>query len=160
MVVLFSGLLARIANISLKRVQTGGIPQEVFVNRIPGTVETNGTKLDRAQVFSLPEIKYGRADEENGAAVGDDNHGSFRGAGAEATLSHKVTDDGEGVHQNLLGMAPSNLSATPSSELFHWGRFISSSCCSICINEFIPGEWLRILLRCDMVNVLLPRWLH
>ena len=97
----------------------------------------------------MPEIEYGRADEENGAAVGDGNRGSFRGAGAEATSSHEVTDDGEGVHRNSAGTAPSNLSATPSSESFHRGRFISSSCCSICIDEFIPGERLRILPRCD-----------
>jgi hypothetical protein len=115
---------------------------EVFVNGISGTVKTNGTKLDRAQVFSLPEIEYGRADEENGAAVDDGNRGSFCGAGAEATSSHEVTNDGEGVHRNSVGMAPSNLSGTPSSESFHRGRFISSSCCSICIDEFIPGERL------------------
>ena len=139
----------------VRRVRLVSPNLEVFVNGIPGTVKTNSTKLDPAKV-----IEYGRADEENRAMVGNGNHDSFRGAGAEATSSHEVTDDGEGVHQNSLGMAPSNLSATPSSELFHWGRFISSSCCSICINEFIPGEWLRILLRCDMVNVLLPRWLH
>jgi hypothetical protein len=122
---------------------------EAFVNGIPGAVETNGTKLDRAQVFSLPEIEYGHADEENGAAGGDGNRGSFGGTGAEETSSREVTDNGEGVHRDSAGMVPSTLSATPSSESFNRGRFIFSSCCSICIDEFTPGERLRILPRCD-----------
>ena len=122
---------------------------ETFVNGIPGAVETNGTKLDRAQVFSLPEIEYGRADEENGVAGGDGNRGSFGSTGAEGTSSHEATDSGEGAHRNSAGMVPSTLSVTPSSESFNGGRFISSSCCSICIEDFIPGERLRILPRCD-----------
>jgi hypothetical protein len=122
---------------------------EAFVNGIPGAVETNGTKLDRAQVFSLPEIEYGHADEENGAAGGDGNRGSFGGTGAEETSSREVTDNGEGVHRDSAGMVPSTLSATQSSESFNRGRFIFSSCCSICIDEFTPGERLRILPRCD-----------
>ena len=44
---------------------------QVFLNGVPGTVETNGTKLDRAQVFLLPEVEY--------VAAGDEEHGVLDG---------------------------------------------------------------------------------
>ncbi|KAL3802144.1 hypothetical protein ACHAW5_000229 [Stephanodiscus triporus] len=74
---------------------------EVFVNGIPGTVETNGTKLDRAQVFSLPEIEYAPEDEENGK-FSDGNLGAVDPGDDERT------DNGECAHQDSMGAVPPN----------------------------------------------------
>jgi hypothetical protein len=58
-------------------------------------------------------------------AGGDGNRGSFGGTVAEEMLSHKVTNNGEGVHRNMVGMAQSTLLVTPSSESFNRGRFFT-----------------------------------
>ncbi|KAL3810887.1 hypothetical protein ACHAXA_009658, partial [Cyclostephanos tholiformis] len=137
-----------------RRVRVVSPNLEVFVNGIPGTVEANGTKLDRAQVFSLPEIEYAYDDDKNG--VDRDGTHSAVDAGAD-----ECTESEEDVHQYSEGAATPHLSATGSSESYARGQFVSSSCCSICIDEFIPGERLRMLPRCNHVfhtECILP-WL-
>ncbi len=116
-----------------------------FVNGTPGTVEMNGTKLDRAQVFSLPEIEYAAyVDEENSAGCIDDCT-TFNERSADHVPS-PVNDEVENnitMESSTSQSTPSNASPTRS------GRFISSSCCSICIDEFTLGERIRMLPRCS-----------
>mmetsp|Transcript_7873 Transcript_7873/g.14281 ORF Transcript_7873/g.14281 Transcript_7873/m.14281 type:complete len:369 (-) Transcript_7873:2628-3734(-) len=120
---------------------------EVFVNGVPGTVETNGTKLDRQQVFSLPEIEY------TGEGLDEENKGDYD-VSMEAEES---TDDASVEHENSddvdrSGSEPlmqTSIPVSPSRDTVTSGRFVSSSTCSICIDEFVPGEMLRVLPRCD-----------
>ncbi|KAL7428256.1 hypothetical protein ACHAXH_001351 [Discostella pseudostelligera] len=115
---------------------------EALVNGTRGTVERNGTKLDRAQVFSLPEIEYVEGvdeDEENSAdtSVNEERDGSDPSA---------MHDEGSRLNSSEAA-APQ---ATPSiGSPTRSGRFVSSSCCSICIDEFTIGERIRMLPRCS-----------
>jgi len=115
---------------------------EALVNGTRGTVERNGTKLDRAQVFSLPEIEYVEGvdeDEENSAdtSVNEERDGSDPSA---------MHDEGSRLNSSEAA-APQ---ATPSiGSPTRSGRFVSSSCCSICIDEFTIGERISMLPRCS-----------
>jgi len=112
---------------------------EVFVNGVRDTVETNGTKLDRSQVFALPEIEYaGVADEEQ------DNPSEYQAESPgeeEEDVPLNTTID-ESIIEPSIPISPTRESETS-------GRFVSSSCCSICLDEFRPGEVLRLLPRCQ-----------
>lgn len=116
---------------------------EVFVNGQSNSVERNGTKLDRAQVFALPEMEYVRVSEEGAVnesvdeAMPAHDTGDIMIAPAQAVPSHSA-----------LAQSP----PTPSSSLgecLEAGVFVSSTCCSICIEEFEHREKLRILPRCS-----------
>lgn len=137
---------------------------EVFVNGVPDTVETNGTKLDRAQVFALPEIEYigsaGQGGEEDDRER--DGGGVVAGAeevsgGASAVQGDPDSSDAAGEYPDRTPSAegltqhPFQIATSPSKDTVTSGRsrhFVSSTTCSICIDEFVPGERLR-LLRCD-----------
>jgi len=118
---------------------------EVFVNGVRDTVETNGTKLDRSQVFALPEIEYaGVTDEEQ------NNPSDYNNIGDE-NQAEIVKEDEEGVPLNTTieeSIEPS-IPISPTRESETSSRFVSSSCCSICLDEFRSGEVLRLLPRCD-----------
>ena len=118
---------------------------EAFVNGTPGAVEINGTKLDRAQVFSLPEIEYSECVDEENSASSNVNQTSFNDECDDQTRSPMQDDEGDRQNSSESAApqaAPSNAPPTRS------GRFISSSCCSICIDEFTLGERIRMLPRC------------
>lgn len=162
---------------------------EVFVNGVPGTVETNGTKLDRAQVFGLPEVEYVAVGPDGGGGGGDGEDGMEEGEhGVDAADGTRifVTADQEGfatpkpvrgsihgidssLHENVdttdhsalstsgKSLSSSNAPAipiTPSEESRSSGNgqsspYVSSSCCSICLDEFVPRELVRVLPRCN-----------
>jgi len=162
-----------------RRIRVVGPNLEVFVNGIPGTVETNGTKLDRAQVFSLPEVEYvggGDGDGETAGAEEGNQHGDvtdlFAMADQEGVTTPKPLRDS--IHNidyfhdtnayttNQSALSSSSLSPipiTPSPErLYSVGSgnsnhnrraYVSSTTCSICIDEFVPGELVRVLPRCN-----------
>lgn len=97
---------------------------EVFVNGAPGSIELNGTKLDRAQVYGLPEIEYAGSNEEN---VGG----------------------GQDQGDELSGQSPTHISNAASPDSGRSGRYVSSSSCSICLEDFEVGEKVRLLPRCQ-----------
>eukprot|EP00985_Skeletonema_marinoi_P004145 scaffold1811_cov137-Skeletonema_marinoi.AAC.16 len=121
---------------------------EVFVEGVPDTVETNGTKLDRAQVFSLPEIVYGQPssvsdsntgdNEDVSTHVGDDNNAQ-NGASPDS-----FQENGNPRNQDDTP-SPTAQITPPGSDAGTGDMFASSSCCPICIEEFEPGEKLRVL---------------
>jgi hypothetical protein len=127
---------------------------EVFVNGAPGAVEGNGTKLDRAQVFALPEMEFVTVLGEEGAAgasailreiVRDD---SFLPDGDSEHATASIDSAVRGPQEPIAIQSP----PTPSSSLgdcLESGLFVSSTCCSICIDEFVHGERVRILPRCN-----------
>lgn len=114
---------------------------EAFVNGVPGTVETNGTKLDRAQVFSLPEIEYADAVDE------ESNNNDHPSSSNECDFPVPGTMRNEVDYPNSTETAVNRV--TPSRESPRSGRFISSSCCTICLEEFTLGERIRMLPRCS-----------
>jgi len=138
---------------------------EVFINGVPGTVETNGTKLDRAQVFALPEIEYDGPGEYD---VDEDATGHL--SSTVPTESETSSTDviinvpgppSEADEPLALAQSPSGPQSTPSRASSDGGRFVSSTCCSICLEEFTPGELVRMLPRCEHIyhtECLLP-WL-
>ena len=97
---------------------------EVFVNGAPDSIESNGTKLDRAQVYALPEIEYAGSDEEN-------------------------VDGGQDQGDELSSPLPTQISTPASPESGTSGRYVSSSSCSICLEDFEVGEKVRLLPRCQ-----------
>ena len=113
---------------------------EVFVNGVRDTVETNGTKLDRSQVFALPEIEYaGVADEEQNSPESPEEN---QAESQEEDVPLNTTID-ESIIEPPIPISPTLRESETS------GRFVSSSCCSICLDEFRPGEVLRLLPRCQ-----------
>jgi len=181
---------------------------EVFVNGIPDTVETNGMKLDRAQVFGLPEVEYvgfGGGEGSNGSNGG----GEFEDAGMQYLENDQeigtgiseppqISDLGDALNGNeelatdqsateenggnsgevgdailsnnesflvvessmssgSLPRAPNAVTPSRESSSNHSSatttatgqRYASSTTCSICIDEFVPGELLRVLPRCN-----------
>jgi len=124
---------------------------EVFVNGVRDTVETNGTKLDRSQVFALPEIEYaGVTDEEQDNPSDYNNDSSI--TQAESRDKYLVESQEEDVLLNTTtdeSIIEPSIPISPTRESETSGRFVSSSCCSICLDEFRPGEILRLLPRCD-----------
>ena len=114
---------------------------EVFVNGVRDTVETNGTKLDRSQVFALPEIEYTGEEQNNPSDYNNIGYDyQAESVGEEEDVPLNTTID-ESIEPSIP------LSPTRESEMS--GRFVSSSCCSICLEEFRPGEVLRLLPRCE-----------
>jgi hypothetical protein len=150
---------------------------EVFVNGVPDTVETNGTKLDRAQVFALPQIVYKPSSSASGSNTsenedGDSNtsvnengdcqllspnvHGDNSAENGESPDSFREND----VRCNQDNTPTLTAQITPSGSEAS-DMFASSSCCPICIEEFEPGETLRVLPRCNHLfhlDCILP-WL-
>ncbi|KAL9185774.1 hypothetical protein ACHAXT_003551 [Thalassiosira profunda] len=131
---------------------------EVFVNGVPGTVENNGTKLDRAQVFNLPEIEYmGAVDpEENEHNVEEGNSALEESQGVDD--SERDHDDANEQDDQNLHMScsdstepssPPGVTSMLSRDSSLSARFVSSSTCSICLDEFALGEKVRLLPRCN-----------
>jgi hypothetical protein len=129
---------------------------DVFVNGVPDSVETNGTKLDRAQVFALPEIVYSPSSAHHLTVNEDvdsqmfsnntsDDNDVESGASPDSFLENdnRFNDDNE----SNIGPEPPALISPSGSEASD--MFASSSCCSICIEEFELGEKLRVLPRCN-----------
>ena len=97
---------------------------EVFVNGAPDSIESNGTKLDRAQVYALPEIEYAGC---NGVNVGG----------------------GQDQGDELSGLSPAQIRNAASPGSVQSCRYVSSSSCSICLEDFEVGESVRLLPRCQ-----------
>ena len=124
---------------------------EVFVNGVRDTVETNGTKLDRSQVFALPEIEYAVVTDEEQINPSDYNHAS-NVTQAESRDEYQVESQEEDVLLNTTtdeSIIEPFIPISPTRESETSGRFVSSSCCSICLDEFRQGEVLRLLPRCQ-----------
>ncbi|KAL3777694.1 hypothetical protein HJC23_001426 [Cyclotella cryptica] len=128
---------------------------EVFVNGAPGAVEGNGTKLDRAQVFALPEMEFVRL-------VGDESVAEASAILREIAGGGSILPERESEHtpvlvnaairdsQEPISVAQSPPTPPPSfGDYLETGVFVSSTCCSICIDEFVHGERVRILPRCN-----------
>ena len=128
---------------------------EVFVNGVPDTVETNGTKLDRAQVFALPEIVYSPSLSVSGSniSVNEDSESPLASTnihddndaenGSRSPDSFRENDHrcNNQDHDNIPSLtAPITPPGSEASDMY-----ASSSCCPICIEEFEPGETLRVL---------------
>ncbi|KAL7520626.1 hypothetical protein ACHAWX_005344 [Stephanocyclus meneghinianus] len=128
---------------------------EVFVNGAPGAVEGNGTKLDRAQVFALPEMEFVTVLGEDGgpeaSAIlreisGDDSLlPEPESEHASASVDSAVRGPQEPIAMDLSPPTPSS----SFGDCLESGLFVSSTCCSICIDEFVHGERVRILPRCN-----------
>ena len=133
---------------------------ELFVNGVHDAVETNGTKLDRAQVFALPEIVYNPSSSDSGRDVSENDvsesplmANESDAADAMSSDSFRENDDrcidGEptaaGTIEDSTSSQPAPISPSGSeaSEMYE-----SSTCCPICIEEFEAGEILRVLPRC------------
>ena len=125
------------------------------MNGRAGIVERNGTKLDRAQVFALPEMEYvsarqdrSRDHESNDVLCEIGNKCSMPVQDDENTTSsvnrNELEHDDTSWHD-----VPAQSPPTPLGECLETGLFVSSDCCSICIEEFEHGERLRILPRCN-----------
>lgn len=125
------------------------------MNGRAGIVERNGTKLDRAQVFALPEMEYvsapqdrSRDHESNNVLCEIGNKCSMSVQDDENTTSsvnrNELEHDDTSWHD-----VPAQSPPTPLGECLETGLFVSSDCCSICIEEFEHGERLRILPRCN-----------
>ena len=110
---------------------------EEFVEGVPDIVETNGTKLDRAQVFQLPEVVYRPS---SSTQVGNGNDTQRLTQPEEVEESPPARSEANGESNDI---------------------FTSSSCCPICIEEFVVGEKLRVLPRCNHlfhIDCIMP-WL-
>ena len=118
---------------------------EVFVNGVRDTVETNGTKLDRSQVFALPEIEYAGVTDEEQNNPSDYNNNNGDDYQAESVKDEEDVPLNTTMNESIEPSIP--ISPTRESETS--SRFVSSSCCSICLDEFRPGEVLRLLPRCQ-----------
>jgi len=123
----------------------------VFVNGVRDTVETNGTKLDRSQVFALPEIEYaGIADEEQDNPSDYNNVCNVAQAGSRDEYQVERQEDEEvPLNTTIDESIEPSIPISPTRESETSSRFVSSSCCSICLDEFRPGEVLRLLPRCQ-----------
>ncbi|KAL7438025.1 hypothetical protein ACHAXM_005947 [Skeletonema potamos] len=151
---------------------------EVFVNGVPDTVETNGTKLDRAQVFALPQIVYKPSSTASGSNTSMNEDGDSTTSGNEdgdsQLVSTNVHDDNDAENgaspdsfrENDVRYNQDNTPSVTTTQITPSGSdasdmFASSSCCPICIEEFEPGETLRVLPRCKHLfhlDCILP-WL-
>ena len=132
---------------------------ELFVNGVHDAVETNGTKLDRAQVFALPEIVYNPSSSDSGRDVSENVCESplmaTESDAADGMSSDSFRENGDRCidsEPNTAGTiedgtpsqpAPISPSGSEASEMYE-----SSTCCPICIEEFEAGEILRVLPRC------------
>jgi|EP01082_Thalassiosira_pseudonana_P006838 hypothetical protein len=139
---------------------------EVFFNGVPGAVEENGTKLDRRQVFALPEVEFVGA-TDNGSIVNivseDSDSGGFTTGGDNANdtpNSYDSSMDNSTTMEAASGDLSDDLESSTSApsppiptsyinDCVESGRFISSTCCSICLDEFVHGERIRLLPRCN-----------
>eukprot|EP00986_Skeletonema_menzelii_P002912 scaffold844_cov142-Skeletonema_menzelii.AAC.3 len=131
---------------------------EVFVEGVPDTVETNGTKLDRAQVFSLPEIVYRlpssashsntSANEDNASPMVSTQVSDVKDAEIEGPDSFRENDNPQdNIPSSTAQITPSGSEANDS--------------CPICIEEFETGEKVRVLPRCKHlfhIDCIMP-WL-
>lgn len=138
---------------------------EVFVDGVPDTVETNGTKLDRAQVFALPEIIF------RPPSAASDRNNNVNNVAESPLMSTKTVegrdvengasrDPFQGNDDSQDNVPSSTTQITPSRSETN-EMFASSACCPICIEEFEPGERLRVLPRCKHlfhIDCILP-WL-
>ena len=109
---------------------------EVFVNGVPGTVEENGTKLDRYQVFALPEMEW------NGES--GDGSGILCEIPRQDSMTSQDNDNASNVSADDQPLAA--LAQSPQcleSGLLETGVFVSSTECAICIEAFEHGERLR-----------------
>jgi hypothetical protein len=133
---------------------------ELFVNGVHDAVETNGTKLDRAQVFALPEIVYNPSSSDSRRDVSENDATESPLMANESDLADGVSSDsfrenddcridskpavGGTIEDSTPSLpAPISPSGSEASEMYE-----SSTCCPICIEEFEAGEILRVLPRC------------
>ena len=138
---------------------------EVFVEGVPDAVETNGTKLDRAQVFSLPEIVYRppssagdsstSVNEDDASPLVSTQGSDVKDAKIESSDSFQENDSSQ---DNITSSAAP---ITPPGSVADDMMFSASACCSICIEEFEAGEKVRVLPRCKHlfhIDCIMP-WL-
>jgi hypothetical protein len=133
---------------------------ELFVNGVHDAVETNGTKLDRAQVFALPEIVYNPSSSDSRRDVSENDATESPLMANESDLADGMSSDSfrenddrcidseptaAGTIEDGTPSQPDPISPSGSeaSEMYE-----SSTCCPICIEEFEAGEILRVLPRC------------
>eukprot|EP00956_Cyclotella_meneghiniana_P016216 scaffold25497_cov68-Cyclotella_meneghiniana.AAC.7 len=127
---------------------------EDFVNGRAGIVERNGTKLDRAQVFALPEMEYvsashGTSRNNESDILCEIGHGCSMSVQDDKNTTSPVK--GNELKHDVTSRHDAPAQSPPSllGECLETGLFVSSDCCSICIEEFVHGERLRILPRCS-----------
>ena len=130
------------------------------------STETNGTKLDRAQVFALPEIVYSPSSLGSGSnasvnggesplmadesdAVSGMSPDSFR-ENNDRCISDSESNNGPepGTPAVIEDSTPSQPVPPSPSRSEASDMYESSTCCPICIEEFERGETLRVLPRC------------
>jgi len=106
----------------------------------------NGGKLTEEQVMSLPQIEYSANNDEEG---GDTERSVSQSTGPSGVEKDNYNRSGEDASHAADTIVVSNTTNVRDRQI-EPTEIATTSCtmCSICIDDFEPGEMIRVLPRC------------